>query len=140
MALDAVHEDLVRVLGENAIAYSTITKYGRSAGFPPNHDAPSAEPIPVEASPVDQAILTALADYPFSPMWEPSRLTCLPRPTVHVHLTRSLHFIIGHLQWIPHFLDPGQKQTRVNPAPKLLQVLSLQRACQWHDVVTMDES
>jgi hypothetical protein len=37
MSLDAIHEDLVRmrVLGENAVAYSTVTKYVRSQKFPP---------------------------------------------------------------------------------------------------------
>jgi hypothetical protein len=27
MSLDTIHEDLVSVLGENAVAYSTVTKY-----------------------------------------------------------------------------------------------------------------
>jgi hypothetical protein len=128
MALDAIHEDLVRMLEENAIAYSTVTKYVRSIRFPPKQDAPSAEPMPVETSPVDQAILTALADYPFSSVRELSRLTYLPRSTVHRYLTRSLRFTIRRLRWIPHFLDPGQKQMRVNLARELLHVLSLQRA------------
>jgi hypothetical protein len=34
MSLDARHEDLMRVLGENAVAYSTVTKYVRSEKFP----------------------------------------------------------------------------------------------------------
>jgi hypothetical protein len=53
MALDAIYEDLVRLLGEDAIADSTVTKYVRSAWFPPKQDAPPAEPIPVETTPVD---------------------------------------------------------------------------------------
>jgi hypothetical protein len=37
MSLDAVHKDLVhvRVLGENAVVYSTVTKYVRSENFSP---------------------------------------------------------------------------------------------------------
>jgi hypothetical protein len=37
MPLDAIHEDLVcvRMLGEDAMAYSTVTKYVRSQKFPP---------------------------------------------------------------------------------------------------------
>jgi hypothetical protein len=37
MSLDAIHEDLVRVrvLGENAVAFSTVTKYVDSEKFPP---------------------------------------------------------------------------------------------------------
>jgi hypothetical protein len=140
IALDAIHEDLVRVLGENAIAYSTVTTDVRRARFPPKQDAPSAEPMPVETSPVDQAILRALADYPFSSVRELSRVTSLPRSIVHRHLTQSLHFKIQHLRCISHFLDPGQKQTRVNLARMLFHVLSLQRAHQWHDTIALDES
>jgi hypothetical protein len=133
MALGDLHEDLVRVLGEIAIADSTITKYVGSARFPPKQDAPSAEPMPVETTPVDQAILTAFADSPFSSLREFSRLTCLPRSTVRTHLARSLHFTIRHLQWIPHFLDTGQKLASC-------PMSSHSSARQWHDVVTLDES
>jgi hypothetical protein len=31
MALDAIHDDLVRMHGKDAVAYSTVTKYARSA-------------------------------------------------------------------------------------------------------------
>jgi hypothetical protein len=33
MALDAIHDDPVRTLGKGAVAYSTVTKYARSAQF-----------------------------------------------------------------------------------------------------------
>jgi hypothetical protein len=32
--LDANRQDLMRVLGENAVAYSTLTKYVHSKSFP----------------------------------------------------------------------------------------------------------
>jgi hypothetical protein len=35
MALDAIHEDLVHTLGKDAVAYSTVAKYARSAQFVP---------------------------------------------------------------------------------------------------------
>jgi hypothetical protein len=102
MWLDAIHEDLmrvrVRVLGEKAVAYSTVTIYVRSEKFPPNNDGPPSQSTTVEPGPVDQAILTALADYPFSSMREFSRLTCHPRSTVHglrCTGTRLTHFISG---------------------------------------------
>jgi hypothetical protein len=97
MSLDAIHEDLMRVLGENAAAYSTVTKYVHSERFPPKNDGPPSEPISVEPGPVEQAISTALADYPFSSVRELSRLTFLPHSTVHRQLTDSLHFRIQHL-------------------------------------------
>jgi hypothetical protein len=83
MSLDGIHKDLMRVLGENAVAYSTVTKYERSEKFPPKNDGPLSEPIILERGPVDQAILTALADEPFSSVRELSQLTFLPRSTVH---------------------------------------------------------
>jgi hypothetical protein len=84
MLLDAIHEDVmrVRVLGENAVAYSTVTKYVRSEKFPPKNDGPPSQPMGVQPGPVDQAILTTLADDPFSSVRELSRLSCLPRSTV----------------------------------------------------------
>jgi hypothetical protein len=33
MALDAIHDDLVRTLEKDAVTYSTVTKYARSAQF-----------------------------------------------------------------------------------------------------------
>jgi hypothetical protein len=83
MSLDATHEDLMRVLGENAAAYSTVTKYVRSEKVRPKNDGPPSEPMSVEPGPADEAMLTALADDPFSSVRELSRLTCLPRSTVH---------------------------------------------------------
>jgi hypothetical protein len=83
MSLDATHEDLMHVLGEKAVAYSTVTNYVRSEKYPPKNDGPPSQPISVEPGPVDQAIFTALADYPFPSVRELSRPTCLPRSTGH---------------------------------------------------------
>jgi hypothetical protein len=33
MALDDIHDDLVRTLGKDVVAYSMVTKYARSAQF-----------------------------------------------------------------------------------------------------------
>jgi hypothetical protein len=141
VSLDAIHEYLVRVrvcmLGENAVTYSTVTKCVRRGQFPPNNDGPPSRPMSVEPGRVDQAISTALADYPFSSVQQLSRLTCLlrstvqgPGSTVHRHLTHSLHFRIQHLRWIAHLLNPEQQWIRVNMAGELLRVLSVQGARQ----------
>jgi hypothetical protein len=34
---------------------------------------------------------------------ELSRRICLPRSTLHRHLTQSLLFMVRHLRWVPHF-------------------------------------
>jgi hypothetical protein len=87
IALDAIHDNLVRTLGKDAMAYSTVTKYARSAQFSGRKEATPPEAPDVERSPVDEAILTALAEFPFpfpfSSVRELSRRICLPRSTVH---------------------------------------------------------
>jgi hypothetical protein len=142
MSLDAIHNNLVRTLGKDAVAYSTVTEYARSAQFSGRTEATPPEPPDVKRSPVDEAILAALAEFPFSSVRELSRRICLPRSTVnpHRHLTQSLRFTVRHLRWVLHFLTAEQKQIRVQMAIELLQVISVQSARQWHDIVTLDES
>jgi hypothetical protein len=65
MALDTIHNDLVRTLGKDAVAYSMVTNYVRSAQFSGRKEAILPETPDVERSPVDEAILTALAEFPF---------------------------------------------------------------------------
>jgi hypothetical protein len=147
MVLDAIHDDLVRTPGKKAVAYSTVTKYARSAQFYGRKEATPPEAPDVERSPVDEAILTTFAEFPFScsSVREFSRRICLPRSTVHPHLhrhrhlTQSLRFTMRHLRWVPTF-EAEQKQIRVQMSIELLQVLSVQSARQWHDIVTLDES
>jgi hypothetical protein len=102
MALDAINDNLVRTLGKDAVAYSTVTKYARSTQLSGRKEASPPESPDVERSPVDEAILTAFAKFPFpfSPVCELSRRICLPRFTVHRHrhLTRSLRFTLRHLR------------------------------------------
>jgi hypothetical protein len=130
MGLDAIHDDLVRMLGKDAVAYSTVTKYARNVQFSGQKEATPPEAPDVERSPVDEAILTALAEFPFpfSFVRELSRRICLPSSTVHPHrhLTQSLRFTVRHLRWFPHFLTAEQKQIPVQMAIELLQVLSVQ--------------
>jgi hypothetical protein len=56
MVLDAIHDDLVRAFGKDAVAYSTVTKYARSAQFSGRKKAIPPEAPDVEGSPVDEAI------------------------------------------------------------------------------------
>jgi hypothetical protein len=117
-----------------------VTKCARSAQFSGRKEAIPPEAPDVEGSPVDEAILTTLAEFPFSSLRKLSRRICLPRSTVHWHFTQSLHFTVQHLRWVPHFLTAEQMQIRVQIGIELLQVLSVQSTRQWHDIVTLDES
>jgi hypothetical protein len=142
MALDAFHDDLVGTLGKDAVEYSTVAKYARSAQFSGRKEATPPKAPDVELTPVDEAIPTALAEFPFpfSSVHELSRRICLPRSTLHRHLTQSLRFTVRHLRWVPHFLTAEQKQIRVQMTIELLQILSVQSTRQWHDIITLDES
>jgi hypothetical protein len=107
MAVDAIHDDLVRALGKDAVAYSTVTKYARSTHFSGRKEVTPPEAPDVEHSPVEEAILTVLAEFPFpfqfSSVPEFSLRICLPRSTLHWNLTQSLRFTVRHLRWVPHF-------------------------------------
>jgi hypothetical protein len=111
MALDTIHNDLVRTLGKNAVAYSMVTKYVRSAQFSDRKEVTLPEAPDVERIPVDEAILRALVEFPFpflfSSLRELSRRICLLRFTVHRYrhrqLTQSFRFTVRHLRWVPHF-------------------------------------
>jgi hypothetical protein len=49
MALDAIHGDLVRTLGKDAVAYSTVTKYARRTQFSGRKEANPPEAPDVDA-------------------------------------------------------------------------------------------
>jgi hypothetical protein len=87
MVLDANNDDLVGTLGKDVVTYSTVTKYACSAQFSGRKKATPHEAPDVERSPVDEAMLTALAEFvfPFSSVRELSRMICLSRSTVHRH-------------------------------------------------------
>jgi hypothetical protein len=140
-AVDAIHDNFARMLGKDAVAYSTVTRYARSAQFSGGKESIPPEAPDVERSPVDGAILMTLAEFPFSSVRKLSRMICLPRSTVHSHrhLTQSLRFTVRHLRWVPHFLTAEQKQIWVQMAIERLQVLSVQSTRQWYDIVTLDE-
>jgi hypothetical protein len=80
MALDAIHDDLVRTLGKDAVAYSTVAKYARSAQFSGRKEA-TFPSLQMWKAVLSMAILTDLAEFPFpfSSVREVSRRICLPR-------------------------------------------------------------
>jgi hypothetical protein len=98
----AIHDDLVTSFGPdanaNAVSYSSVTRNLRDAIFA-SSNLPTPLPEPeAQFDDCDHAILLALAEQPFSPVRELSRLTHLPRTTVHRRLTKSLGFRVRHLR------------------------------------------
>jgi hypothetical protein len=127
MALDAIHDSLVPTLRKDAVTYSTVTKYTRSPQFSGREEAKYPEAPDVECSPVDEAILTALAEFPLpflvSSVRELSRRICLPRSTVHrapaPHATMLLHGAISSMG--PPRFDGG---TKVDSGPNGNQTIA----------------
>jgi hypothetical protein len=137
LSAKAIHSELVAVLGPDVIAYSTLTKYLRQHQFP---SIPCEAPNEHPATVIDEAILNALDKPPFSSVRELAQLTCIPRSTVHRHLTQSLGFVVKHLRWIPHNLTATPQVQRVTLANELLLELCLIKDRGWKFSITLDES
>jgi hypothetical protein len=101
-----VHDELVAVLGPDAIADSTVTSSLRQRQFPTISSEPCHEPL---TTIIDDAILDVLDKQPFSSVRELAKLTCIPTTTVYRPLTRSLGFVVQHLRWVPHSLTDTKK-------------------------------
>ena len=136
----AIHNELIAVLGSEAVAYSTVTKYLRLRKHPNDF----AETVFIESIKeenfIDQAITLALNEEPFASIRQIARKTLLPRSTIFRHLTLSMGFVMKHLRWVPHNLSDDQKQMRVDKSNDLLQLLNSMKHHSWKNIVTLDES
>jgi hypothetical protein len=165
MAVDAIHDNLVHTLGNDALAYSTVTKYARNAQVFGRKEITPPEAPDMERNPVDETILTALAEFPFpfpfpfpllflflflfSSVLELSRRICLPRSTVHPNpnrnrrLTQSLRFTsqCDIFDESPTFAGGTEADSGPNGNRTIAGPLGAKRSTrQWHDIVTFDES
>jgi hypothetical protein len=79
----AIHDDLVVTLGAEAVSCPSVTRHLREATFA-SSNPPDPRPLPEhQLDDSDQAILFAPVDQSFASIRELSRLTHLPRMTVH---------------------------------------------------------
>jgi histone-lysine N-methyltransferase SETMAR len=137
LSAQKIHSELVAVLGADAIGYSTITRYLRQQHFPTKSSEP---PENTSITVVGNAILDALKQQPFSSIREIAKLTCIPRTTVHRHLTSSLGFVVKHLHWVPHELTANQKSLRASLSKQLLREVQSIQHQGWQFIITLDES
>jgi hypothetical protein len=141
MALDAIHDNPVRALGKDAVAYSTVTKYTLGAQFSGRTEATSPEAPDVEHSPVDEAILTAPAAFLFRLCVSFRRGSLFRDPPCTGTGTSRNHFVPGcDIFDGSQLLTAEQEQIRIQMAIELLQILSVQSTRQRHDIITLDES
>jgi hypothetical protein len=135
-----IHDDIVSILGRDAVSYSSVTRYLRKAQFPPSKPEPHPADVQTDLDDSDQVILRALEDSPFASVRQLSLLAHLPSTTVYRRLTQSLGFVVRHIRWVSHALSDAQRGERVNLSRRLLRKLEVQRDQAWHDIITVDGS
>ena len=133
-----IHKELVEVLGSEAVSYSTVTKYLRSelttpiSKVCPKMDEKSGDEI------IDDAIISVLADEPYSSVRQIAQRTKIPKSTVFYHLVHSLGFVSKHAKWIPKKLTQEQMQDRVYKCSKLATILRKVFHHNYQFVITLD--
>jgi hypothetical protein len=137
LSVRAVSNELTAVLGADAIAYSTVTKYLRQRQFT---SIPVDRPEGSATIVIDQAILDALEQYPFSFIRELACFTCMPTTTDHRHLAQLLGFGVRHLCRVPHTLRLTQKTERAPLSIELVCQLRFIKHHDWQFIITLDES
>jgi hypothetical protein len=88
---------------------------------------------------IDEGILGALEECPFSSLCQIAKRILIPLSTVRYHLVNFLGYRIKNIRWIPCLLSSSQKQTRVEMSQDLLQVLRLPKHHAWRYIVTLDD-
>jgi hypothetical protein len=89
---------------------------------------------------VDQAILAALEERPFSSVRDLAKRTCILLYTIHWRLTNSISFVVKHLRWIPRRLNEAQLAARVQISSELLRIIRSVEYYGWQYLLTFDES
>jgi hypothetical protein len=109
-----VHTELVQALGSDAIPYSTVTKNIRNTVI--LQDEPEAEDRAEDQgfSITDNAILKALKMIPFASIRQIAKMTFIPLTVVCRRWTKSLHFLLKRLHWVPYRLSDLQNQAPVS--------------------------
>jgi hypothetical protein len=76
----------------------------------------------------------------FASIRQIAKMTIIPPATVFRRLTKSFHFILKRLCWLPHRLSDLQKQARVIMSKELLKLLGFMKHHSWKYIVTFDEA
>jgi hypothetical protein len=75
----------------------------------------------------DNAILQALEMIPFASIRHIDKMVFIPHTTLFLCLTKSFHFALKHLRWVPHRLSDLQREARVIMSKELLTLLESMR-------------
>jgi hypothetical protein len=103
-----VHTELIQVLGSDAIAYSTVTKYIRNDLIWQNEPEAEERAEDQDFWIPDNAILEAFEMMLFASIRQIAQVMFIPPPTVFRRLTKFVHFVLKRLCWAPHRLSDLQ--------------------------------
>ena len=134
-----IHEIIVREMHDEAISYSTITKYIRSTFFTHNI-LPPTRIIKRPDFTKDQKIYKSLSENPDFSVREIGADTGLSPSTVHFILTTRMKYQSKLLEKVPHDLTNEQKLNRVHCSQELLKHLEVVKKSGYRYYSTGDES
>jgi hypothetical protein len=112
----AIHHELVGVLEENVVSYSNVMSvmvFCKDALLCQKSEEASSSSKDDGLDEMNEVILFALSDEPFSSVWQIARMICVPTNIVYRRLVDSLHFTVKHLHCVSHKLADSQKAYRV---------------------------
>jgi hypothetical protein len=118
-----IHDDLVATLGEEAIAYSSMTKYLREAQTGPDDATALPEDISPHIDDSDEVILRALEEFTFSSVQHLFCAIHLPKTTVYRRFSEKLGVMARHLRCVPQILSDDQKAIPVKCSRSLRTIL-----------------
>jgi hypothetical protein len=127
LSAKAIHDELVQIIGSDAIADSIVMSYLRASHRrAQNKEQHSDRPPDV----IDNAILQALNQNPFASVRELAKSICISHATVWRRLTESLGFVVKHLYW-PRYPPDRCAMTNLNRLVK--RITQILRVCtgQW---------
>jgi hypothetical protein len=136
MSAQAIHDDLRARLGNEAVAYSRVTKYIRMAQFAPtkvlsNPDASSPHVTSTTPTGLSWQPLRKNRFHQCASLRELAQATHLSGTTVYERLINSLGCGLCHLRWVPHLLSDAQKQERIELSSSLLRMGWVQKQRAW---------
>ena len=123
MSATEIHNDIIGTLGPDIMGYSTITYYLRTRDYYQN-STPTKKEEKIKEEEKNQILVeNALMNFPFSSIRDIAKITHIPKSTVHLILTKKLHYVLKHLRWIPHSLNSTQLFQRASQSSELLAFL-----------------
>jgi hypothetical protein len=97
LSVMGIHSDFTETLLIEAFEYSTLTQYLHMTSFTDPIEVKENQDRPSSFSEINEAILKALDDEPFSSLRDLSRHTYLSKTIIHRYLTPSFGFTIRQL-------------------------------------------